>query len=482
MSSIDPLSTSVTQWLFSAAELAHSPSQQPSMHPNAGHADDSMTFEQEYQARKEAIKFLAAVEKDLQGHNPVKVQVDNWKAQQKNQRAGGMMGMQQGMMGMGMNGMQSMPGMSMGMGGMGMQYGRPGQMSMSQMGMQQQQHGRYGQTPNGHNGVDQQVNLDAMSTKDLLAYSGTFGHPNSAEYLHWVNVNQEYEQEIAAACLYLALKAEERMNIKIRVIARAFKGKLGQHNAATDSYENTIAQYEELILETLCYDLPIPQPLGYILRAHSYLYPLPPDLQDPGVEKEKEKEKEKKPSVWGEDENTYGLNRHRTQRNRELQEKLEQYQEQQKRIVDLKQRRKRAQETMRGEELERAAVLDMAYVICDETKTSPLCLLSLANYIASASYLLAECMMYDIPLREAFDKVDQRWVEAFGGRELRLSGEEGVDKFKRSLADTVRWLLEVQNMGLMSKVISDWLKPSDVPPISASIAKVDLDDVKTEDK
>lgn len=42
--------------------------------------------------------------------------------------------------------------------------------------------------------------------------------------------------------------------------------------------------------------------------------------------------------------------------------------------------------------------------------------------------------MYDVPLREAFDKVDQRWVEAFGGRELRLSGEEGVDKFKRSLA------------------------------------------------
>lgn len=42
--------------------------------------------------------------------------------------------------------------------------------------------------------------------------------------------------------------------------------------------------------------------------------------------------------------------------------------------------------------------------------------------------------MYDIPLREAFDKVDQRWVEAFGGRELRLSGGEGVDKFKRSLA------------------------------------------------
>lgn len=67
-------------------------------------------------------------------------------------------------------------------------------------------------------------------------------------------------------------------------------------------------------------------------------------------------------------------------------------------------------------------------------KTSPLCLLSFANYIASASYLLAECMMYDVPLLQAFDKIDQRWVEAFGGKELRLSGDEGVDKFKRSLA------------------------------------------------
>jgi hypothetical protein len=181
MSTIDPLSTSVTQWLFSPTELTRSPSQQPSMHPNAGHADDSMTFEQEYQARRQAIQFLAAVEKDLQGQNPVKAQVEGWKAQQKQQRA---MGMQQGMMGMGM---QQQP-MNM---GMGMLYGRPNQMGMNQMGMHQQ--GRYGQTPNGHNG-EQQVNLDAMSTKDLLAYSGTFGHPNSAEYLHWVNVNQEYEQ------------------------------------------------------------------------------------------------------------------------------------------------------------------------------------------------------------------------------------------------------------------------------------------------
>lgn len=42
--------------------------------------------------------------------------------------------------------------------------------------------------------------------------------------------------------------------------------------------------------------------------------------------------------------------------------------------------------------------------------------------------------MYQTPLAEAFDKVDQRWVEAFGGKELRLSGEEGVENFKRCLA------------------------------------------------
>lgn len=29
-----------------------------------------------------------------------------------------------------------------------------------------------------------------------------------------------------------------------------------------------------------------------------------------------------------------------------------------------------------------------------------------------------------------------------------------------SVLDTVRWLLEVQNMGLMSKVIMEWLQPS----------------------
>jgi hypothetical protein len=56
-----------------------------------------------------------------------------------------------------------------------------------------QQHGRYGQTSNGHGGIDQQVNYDGMPVKELLAYSGTFGHPNSAEFLHWINVNEEYE-------------------------------------------------------------------------------------------------------------------------------------------------------------------------------------------------------------------------------------------------------------------------------------------------
>lgn len=201
MSSIDPTTVSVTQWLFPPAQLRHTPTQQPSSSRSSGHADDSWSFDKEYKERKEAIKFLAAVEKDLQLHNPVKAQVDGWKAQQKSRNGaagqgmmgmpqGGMMGMQH--MGMGMNGMSGMQGT--GMQGMGMPYGRPNQMGMS-MGMQQQQHhGRYGQTPNGHGVIDQQVNFDAMPVKDLLAYSGTFGHPNSAEFLHWVNVNDEYER------------------------------------------------------------------------------------------------------------------------------------------------------------------------------------------------------------------------------------------------------------------------------------------------
>lgn len=42
--------------------------------------------------------------------------------------------------------------------------------------------------------------------------------------------------------------------------------------------------------------------------------------------------------------------------------------------------------------------------------------------------------MYKTPLAKAFEKVDERWVEAFGGKELRLSGPEGVERFKKSLA------------------------------------------------
>lgn len=88
--------------------------------------------------------------------------------------------------------------------------------------------------------------------------------------------------------------------------------------------------------------------------------------------------------------------------------------------------------------------------------------------------------MYNTRLTQAFEKVDERWVEAFGGKELRLSGQEGVDKFKKCLAgaprlfmgscskmligcpslDTVKWMLEIQNMGLMDKVVPESLQAS----------------------
>ena len=42
--------------------------------------------------------------------------------------------------------------------------------------------------------------------------------------------------------------------------------------------------------------------------------------------------------------------------------------------------------------------------------------------------------MCKTPLADAFAKVDVRWVEAFGGKELRLSGLEGSKKFRRALA------------------------------------------------
>ena len=38
------------------------------------------------------------------------------------------------------------------------------------------------------------------------------------------------------------------------------------------------------------------------------------------------------------------------------------------------------------------------------------------------------------PLADAFARIGERWVEAFGGKELRLDGQEGLVKFKKSLA------------------------------------------------
>lgn len=99
-------------------------------------------------------------------------------------------------------------------------------------------------------------------------------------------------------------------------------------------------------------------------------------------------------------------------------------------------------------------------------------------------------MVFDTPLAEAFEKVDERWLEAFGGKELRLTGQGGVVQFRKTLAgtffahnaqivphvcleigkclcffpvgsvivDTVRWILEIQDVGLMQSVIGDWLK------------------------
>ena len=42
--------------------------------------------------------------------------------------------------------------------------------------------------------------------------------------------------------------------------------------------------------------------------------------------------------------------------------------------------------------------------------------------------------MCKTPLVDAFARVDERWVEAFGGKELRLKGQEGLKKFKKALA------------------------------------------------
>jgi hypothetical protein len=45
-------------------------------------------------------------------------------------------------------------------------------------------------------------------------------------------------------------------------------------------------------------------------------------------------------------------------------------------------------------------------------------------------------MVFDTPLAEAFEKVDERWLEAFGGKELRLTGQGGVVQFRKTLAGT----------------------------------------------
>lgn len=47
-------------------------------------------------------------------------------------------------------------------------------------------------------------------------------------------------------------------------------------------------------------------------------------------------------------------------------------------------------------------------------------------------------MMHKTPLKKAFGRVDDRWVEAFGGKELRLNGQDGVDQFKKCLAGKTR--------------------------------------------
>jgi hypothetical protein len=125
-------------------------------------------------------------------------------------------------------------------------------------------------------------------------------------------------------------------------------------------------------LETLCYDLPIPQPLGYILRAHTFFYPPPPDLQEISIaELDRENQtlaREKKTSVWDQDDiASWAVRPRGAPRNREVQEKLDRYQEHRQRLADLKQRRQKAHGQAMGEEAQRGATLDLAYIICDET-------------------------------------------------------------------------------------------------------------------
>jgi hypothetical protein len=126
------------------------------------------------------------------------------------------------------------------------------------------------------------------------------------------------------------------------------------------------------VLETLCYDLPIPQPLGYVLRAHTFFYP-PPSQQDDkqlaGKEKEKEKEKEKKTSVWDEDDNSWGAHSmmQKNQMNNKFQQQLLRQNQERRLAAEARAKKRQAFEDMHGEELGRAALLDLAYMICDET-------------------------------------------------------------------------------------------------------------------
>lgn len=77
-------------------------------------------------------------------------------------------------------------------------------------------------------------------------------------------------ERIAPTCLYLALKVEERMQVKITNVARMAKQKfsnLGPQYRQTAGWEDIIAAHEETLLETLCFDLQVEQPLSILLKA-----------------------------------------------------------------------------------------------------------------------------------------------------------------------------------------------------------------------
>jgi hypothetical protein len=151
------------------------------------------------------------------------------------------------------------------------------------------------------------------------------------------------------------------MNIKIRVVARAFKGKMGSMNVVSFQVFLATVMLTPFVVNGplrkrnsgLRRADPIPQPLGYILRAHTFFYPHPPDLQEISIaELDRENQtlaREKKPSVWDQDDIASSAVRPRgAPRNREVQEKLDRYQEHRQRLADLKQRRQKAHEQGRG--------------------------------------------------------------------------------------------------------------------------------------